>query len=391
MTIREQLEMYRNGTLPHAEQEMLKEEIEKHEAINDFLYDESDISQLDDLQDLSVAPENSETDAQSAEFAKMIKSSIRRAFIKMGVSVGAVILALILLVVFVMPSTVSKLYYNPNEIVGNSEVASQPTKRIDLDLSVYTELFIPGNFRNYAVVEDRGYGEYDISIPQVSSFNGQFISVNGKITRNSLTLYNENVFKTPVLNSFSFPNTKTALAAGSVEEAYAALDDLKDTYYNAYFSLDKLTDYGEFYKWYKEKDFFCSDLWCGICTAESPAVLLGINPEPSGYVFSCDKEKYPKLNLLDCDSSTEQLDRDAESTESMKTHFTSMLNYMNDHPDTATMFGVDYVDWNEQIKYIEENGFKTYGFAVTADKKTIKKIASEDKISYVYTTPLYNG
>ncbi|MCH5299365.1 MAG: anti sigma factor C-terminal domain-containing protein [Ruminococcus sp.] len=388
MTIREQLEMYRNGTLPQAEQEMLKEEIEKHEAINDFLYDESDISQLDDLQDLSVAPENSETDAQSAEFAKMIKSSIRRAFIKMGVSVGAVILALILLVIFVLPGTVSKLYYNPNEIVGNSKSASQPTKRIDLDLSVYTELFIPGNFRNYAVVEDRGYGEYDISIPQVSSFNGQFISVNGKITRNSLTLYNENVFKTPFINSFAVFDGQ--LNSNWIKDAFESLDYLKNTYYTAYFTLDKPTDYGEFYKWYRDKDFNCSDLWCGIDAAESPAMLVGIYPEPSGYVYSYDNEKYPKLNLLDYDASTEQLERDAASTKSMKTHFISMLKYMDDHPDTADMFGVDYF-WNETIEYIEENGFKTYGFAVTADKETIKKIANEDKISYVYTTPLYNG
>ena len=387
MTIREQLEMYKNGTLPHAEQEMLKEEIEKHEAINDFLYEESDIPQLDDLQDLSVSSESNEVDAQSAKFAKMIKSSIRRAFIKMGVSVGAVILALVLLVIFVLPGTVSKFYYNPNEIVGTSEDSAQPTKRIDLDLSVYTELFIPGNYRNYAIAEENGYGDYDITIPQTFSFNGQFTSVSGKITQNELKLYNENVFKTPVSNSFSFPNTNTLLAAGSVKEAYEALDDLKDTYYNAYFSLDKLTDYGEFYKWFDDKDFRCASLWCGIYTENEP--IFGIAPELCGNVISWDDEKYPMLSLLG-GGSIEQMERDVKSTKAMQTHFISMLKYMKDHPDTAAMFGVDYF-WNESIKYIEENGFKTYGFAVTADKETIKKIANEDKISYVYTTPLYNG
>lgn len=388
MTIREKLEMYRNGTLPHAEQEMLKEEIEKHEAINDFLYDESDISQLDDLQDLSVTYENDETAAQSAEFAKMIKSSIRHAFIKMGVSVGAVILALVLLVIFVLPGTVSKLYYNPSEIVGNLKSAAQPTKRIDLDLSVYTELFIPGNFRNYAVVEDRGYGEYDISIPQVSSFNGLFSSASGKITRNNLTMYNENVFSRPPVNVFTIFDGQ--LTPKLVKDAYEALDELKDSYYTAYFTLEKPSDYGEFYKWYSDKDFNCADLWCGISTSESPFLLFGVNPDSSGYCLSWDDEKYPKLSLLG-DSSIEQHERDAASTKTMQTHFMSMLNYMNDHPDTAAMFGVDYVDWNEQIEYIEENGFKTYGFSVTADKETIKKIANEDKISYVCTTPLYNG
>ncbi len=52
-----------------------------------------------------------------------------------------------------------------------------------------------------------------------------------------------------------------------------------------------------------------------------------------------------------------------------------MLKYMNDHPDTAAMFGVDNADRNGQIKYIEKNGFKTYGFSVTAYTDTIRKIA----------------
>ena len=48
--------------------------------------------------------------------------------------------------VFILPKAVSKFYYDPNEAAGAYE--GMTTTRMSLDLSVYSELFLPGNYRD---------------------------------------------------------------------------------------------------------------------------------------------------------------------------------------------------------------------------------------------------
>ena len=48
--------------------------------------------------------------------------------------------------VFILPKAVSKFYYDPNEAAGAYE--GMTTTRMSLDLSVYSELYLPGNYRD---------------------------------------------------------------------------------------------------------------------------------------------------------------------------------------------------------------------------------------------------
>lgn len=59
---------------------------------------------------------------------------------------------------------------------------------MSLDLSVYSELFWPGSYRNTVNAVAEGYGTYNISIPQGYSFSGKFTTVNGRLKRGKLTL-----------------------------------------------------------------------------------------------------------------------------------------------------------------------------------------------------------
>ena len=77
----------------------------------------------------------------------------------MGLAVGVVVLAVVLSAVFILPKAVSEFYYNPNEAAGQYE--EMTTTRMNLDLSVYSELFLPGNHRDQVSAVSRGYGEYD--------------------------------------------------------------------------------------------------------------------------------------------------------------------------------------------------------------------------------------
>lgn len=146
-------------------------------------------------------------------------------------------------------------YYNPNEVVGIGEGSDNiTTTRMSLDLSVYSELFWPGSYRNTVNAVAEGYGTYNISIPQGISYDGKFTTVNGRLKRGKLTLYNTDAFKMPYGNTFMMPEEVEDYAkihffdedtrqfwgpAGSEEEAYASIEKLDDNaYYIAYASLE---------------------------------------------------------------------------------------------------------------------------------------------------------
>ena len=225
MTYRELLQLYKQGKLDMEKKKQVEAEIEKQDAISEFLYEEGDIPDFSDLENGEACFNNLDDKNQKAEwqdskidgniekrqgnlqskreddfneqFMKEIRHSIRKAFIKMGTIVGAVVLIFVLCAVFILPKAVSKLYYDPNEAAGAYE--GMTTTRMSLDLSVYSELYLPGNYRDQVNAVSRGYGEYDIVIPQTYTWTGKFTSVSGRLVRGKLTLYDNNILSRPAL------------------------------------------------------------------------------------------------------------------------------------------------------------------------------------------------
>ena len=185
MTYRELLKLYKQGKLEDSTKKQIEAEIEKQDAISEFLYEEGAIPDFSDLEsgqecfddsnDKNQLTERQDNKAEdnvekqsknqiieksksagdsrdqqedefNRQFIKEIQHSIRRAFIKMGLAVGAAVLAVVLCAAFILPKAVSKFYYDPNEIAGKYE--DMITTRMELDLSVYSELFLPGNHRD---------------------------------------------------------------------------------------------------------------------------------------------------------------------------------------------------------------------------------------------------
>ena len=172
MTYRELLKLYKQGKLEDSTKKQIEAEIEKQDAISEFLYEEGaipDFSDLesgqdyfDDLNDKKQWTErqnsktednvekqsenriieksksagdsrNQQEDEFNRQFIKEIQRFIRRVFIKMGLAVGVVVLAVVLSAVFILPKAVSEFYYNPNEAAGQYE--EMTTTRMNLDLS----------------------------------------------------------------------------------------------------------------------------------------------------------------------------------------------------------------------------------------------------------------
>lgn len=378
MTFREMIKLYQAGTLEDKQIEMVRDEIEKHEAISDYLYEVSQIPDVDGMGDVVA----DDTDGKETEdFSKMVRKAIRRAFIKMGVAVGSAILAIVLAVIFLLPDLGSAFYYNPNEVVGASPSANE-TKRMSLDLAVYSELFLPEKYRDTVIAEELGYGKYSITIPQTITYNGTFSTVAGVLERNKLTLYSPDLLSGYPANAFVLPDdvywTYSGVgAAGLPEDAFASLQELDDDeVYTAYFSLDALMDYETIYEQ-------VGDAWYAVYN--EPGYNAGFWSSQCGSVFDWDREKYPLLSTLDSMGSMEGIDDNAASADAMRTHFMSMLRYMQDHPEVLKMFGNEDTQLGEAIEYIEANGLKIYGFVVIADKDTILELAEGENIAYVYT------
>lgn len=379
MTFREMIRLYQEGALEDKQAEMVSGEIEKHEAISDYLYEASQIPNLDAFDGVMA----DDADGQDAkDFSKLVRKTIRCAFVKMGIIVGSAILAIVLAVIFLLPDLVSRFYYNPNEVVGTSSYGIE-TNRMSLDLAVYSELFLPEKYRDTVIAEEQGYGKYSITIPQAISYNGSYSTVAGVLERNKLTLYSPDLLQGFPVNAFILPEDvywsySGVGAAGLVEDAFASLQELDDDeVYTAYFSLDALTDYESVYEqvgtaWYAvyNEAGYCAGFWSSA----------------SGSLFSWDREKYPLLSTLDSEGSNEEIETNQANGDAMHTHFMSMLRYMQDHPETLKMFGNEDPQLNEAIRYVEENGLQIYGFVVIADKDTILELAEADNIAYVYTT-----
>lgn len=380
MTYRELLNLYKKGELDEQTAAEVQAAIERQDAIGEYLFEEAEIPSLEGGEaDLPPVQED-------PAFVKLVQQSIRRAFWKLGVSVCAVVLAGALLAVFVLPRVVDVFYYDPTEVVGTDpENPDLETGRMSLDLAVWTEAFAPGAYRDQAIVTPRGYGRYDFYIPQSISMTHGFTTLGGALNRNRLTLFDPNVLRRPVGNAFVLPGEEDSGAFVDREAAFASIDELaEDTWYQGYVSLSEIMDYEDFMKWYDSLEMGGHGLWCAVALGEEAyAPIVGFYPTMGGYVLNWDRETYPMLRTTGDD--WDRMDQE----EAAATHFTSMVRYLQDHPQFGEMMGHDInAYWVEQLlESVEQDGLQIYGFSITATKENFEALRQNPNVNYLYTVP----
>ncbi len=477
MTYHELIALYKQNNLDEEKKKEVESDIEKQEAISEYLFDREDAEMEDELDSYftgatgkadaekekesnvtgsagedgvhetiqanrsSAHGKKHKTNSQEQKFTLEIQKAIRKAFLKMGVTVGAIVLAVMLFVVFALPKVVDNMYYNPGKIVAEN------TNQMSLDMAVYSELFLPGYNRDTVTVNAHGYGKYDINIAQNVSLNGRMTNVSGKIEKGELYLYNNNILRRPAGNCFAwfqFPMGKgTRLsdvygedsdimsASGSVRQSNEALQQLSDNEkYVAYVTLDKMMPYEDFIAYLKKigADETLGQIWCAVCTenavldsdntqsgdqseentidADSDQELyanmfresnIGFNYSfSSSTALNWDRKKYPDLLLWDesvfysedgFQKRTEQL----SDEKAMQTHFTSMLRYLADQKAFTSMMEAEMGDADQleqAADYVEKNGLIIYGFACVADKETLLELNEQQDIFVIDTTVL---
>ena len=107
MTYHELIALYRTGKLSEEQRARVEADIERQEAISEYLFEAEEVPGVEALIGEGAGTgENyslQETEDMEERFVKMIRRSIRKAFVKMGICVGAVLLLAVLFIIFCLP------------------------------------------------------------------------------------------------------------------------------------------------------------------------------------------------------------------------------------------------------------------------------------------------
>lgn len=403
MTYRELLELYKNGRLDKEGKETVEADIEKHEAISDYLCDEME------LPDLVLEETSSEESAQ--DFAKVVKRSIRRAFLKLGITVFIVTLIAVLFIQFGLPKIVEQRYYNPAEPIGDL-VYGEETK-MSRDLAVYSELMAPGYYRQDVDVNNRGYGNYDIYIRQTSGWDdGQFLNVAGKIEKGKLTYFGKEIFNQTLWDGIEWYNVssmkekkinkQTLLSSikgkkQTAEDQTRAKQRLNELFsgqmYLCYVTLNQQSDYEKLHQFIFDRGYG-SEFWCAVRTEEDTCANLWMMGDASvSTSMEWDKEKYPYLLTWQEPSGEkgDTLDKqyaNINTNENMKTHFLSMTSYLQDQDKFCKMMGLSEESLSQAENYVAKNNLAITGFAAVMDKETALDFLNQTEVYTVKAVPL---
>lgn len=402
MTYRELIELYKNGRLEREKAEEVEQEIEKHEAISEYLCDELE---LDD-----AAPEGAASDEASQDFAKMMKRSIRKAFLKLGVTVFAVTLIAVLFIQFGLPKIVEQRYYNPAEVI--SDTVNEKNNVMSRDFAVYTELTSPGYYRECVDVDNRGYGNYEIYIRQNYGWNDDFTNIAGKIEKDKLTYYGDNPFGGSLGDGIEWYNITSSdqknldkhTLLSSIRGADRTTEDkntakkrlgelVSGEMYLCYVTLDKQCEYEDVHQFIFDSGFG-NEFWSAVRTdGDTCANLWMKGDSTSSTTMDWDEEKYPYLFTwkIPAKSTGDDLDKQYENintNENMKTHFLSMLSYLQDQEKFCKMMNLSRGNLARIEKYVRKNGLQITGFAAVMDKDTALDFLNQKEVYTVKAVEL---
>ena len=394
MSYSEIIEKYKNGELDEAKAAEVSNDIDRHEAISEYLAEREDIPELNELLNEEKQEGNDPAD-ESKAFAKKVKKQIRLAFLKAGLITAALVLGIVFFCMYALPKIVERAYYDPTEAVGyikdeSGNTYDMPTNRLSVDISVYSELFMPGNFRQTADANSLGYGNYSVNIYQNFSRTGVFRDTAGVIQKGKLTLYDPNLLKLPVANIFE---TRLYGVAFEIEDEQK-LEDLTwgmqpEDQKRIYVTFESPKAYNDAVEWCRSNGVDAE--WCAVCTGDEVKtnVYYGARLTTNSVIQGYPEDDYPYLSVYSVGQETPGFMYPSEQI--MKQHLISLLSYCADNPKGMSLFyrSGDIDDLlqgcRESAEYIKENGFSVYGVMFYGDMEQIEKVFGLEDVSYVYT------
>lgn len=389
MNFKELLQKYKNGDLTEEKEIYVSNEIEKNEAINEYLADEINLDLNINNPDLtdSEIDNNKIKEAVNKKLRKVISFSVISVFIIMFIAK------------YVISPIVDSFYYNPTKI-STGEFHND----VFFDMRSYVELYLPGFTLYGAYSKPSGFGKYDISIKQNNLFTNDTEYTNISLIRNKKLGYFENLL---IKDFFFTPYDKEKDTVRSLSKK--DLDDLKElpstSYVAAYVDFNKDLSMEELllleskFKNPTNSNKRLDFKWVTVRVAPKEQIILdqvGFNPNPTDGLVSgdiADTEKYPYLSLVNYYSSLKSSSQPWEKimATGYESHFKSLLQYLYDRKDFTISLDKSKTQgdfYKSSLDYIEENGIKTYGVLVYGEADDIISLMEEDVTDCIFISDI---
>ncbi len=375
MTFRELLKRYKDGTLANEERLLVEEELEKSEAINDYLAEEIEKSiglEDDSYHEIS----NKKSKNNNENIAREINRTVnRRLAAVIGISVACV-LAIFLITQYVISPLVSQNYYNPTAKTGGQKYS----KDISFDLRAITEVSMPGYGLVSVFAGDLGFGKYDLIYTRKNLFTKEKETINAQIRRNMRIGTFEDFYprKYRAFGEFS-------IAEEGSEEYQKALESIRGYSNTQIEDVKKLPATSYISAWTRfSEDLTMEELfkvkneytkvgfkWIAVRTNEKQGQqLVGFSIGPNDSFQSgdvVDEEKYPGFQLVDYMRNYEKL------PDIYAMRYKSLLRYLVDHKEAVSALVGDSraYDYKGALVYAEEKGVNTYGALIYGEAQDL--------------------
>lgn len=377
MKFKQLLHKYKKGSATEEEKHLVEQEIEKYEAIEEYLSDMVDMN-------LGITWESEQYKEESINIKKSVNSRLRRVIFT---SVG-IMVALLIGVFYIISPIVDNLYYNPTKIT-----VAETYQDINFDIKAITELNYPGyTLSSWVNVDKLGFGEYDISYFRTNLFTEETTYVNSKLKRN-MNITNHTSWTND--RSFNFTTVRVpdwVTLEDSLEQKSRVMDHIKQlspvSYISAWLTFENDLNMEELHQLelaYPDVQF----VWVGIRTAspkESVPDLLGfITHSTKLGVDKPDKEKYPAFDYLEWLINPIGFDREVQRIEprGYELHFKDRLKYTLDRKDAVNILERRpnrHEYYEKALNYVEEHGVKTYGVLVYSNGQDLIEIIENGPI-----------
>lgn len=381
MNFKDLLDKYNDGTASQEEIKIVQEELQKYEAISDYLSESYDIGF-----EKEIIPETTK------EETNLVKKSVNKKLRKVILtSVGAVFLILFT-INYILSPIVSSFYYNPSQ-----KTVAKYHEDLYFDLRVITELNLPGYALNTAHSENLGFGKYDVYFERINLFNRQTKATNTKIKRSLKSGDSFHDFFPVSFMEFldrESPYIDNNTTESRNKEMINYIKELNPlSYISSYMLLPQdisVKEFDELRKKYNNKLTF---RWAAVRTSPKGTpneYLSGFNPnfnDSSVTEDSADMDKYPYLQLVDYfRSEADKGNFNGSMEEGYTKHFISLLKYVNDRKKAVAALDNNEIKseyYKRALNYVENNGVNIYGILVHGEARELLQFLNDEKIKNI--------
>ena len=365
MTFRELLEKYKNQTATPEERKQVEAELEKYNALTEYLLEQD------------VDMEGEDLTGHQEELQKIDRSMKKRG--RRIIAIAVVIACVVMGALTAFQPAISKIiWYDPTE-----QDFEQISYDISCHLAVLAELTMPEVQMESVRITEQGWGKYNLQVQQREWSSGEYLWEDGTVTRGKIQL-KSNVYQYSAINAFS---RGTAEFGSNVmtesAEAKAALADLPEYLkMEAYVSLGKDWTMEELENFAAQQDGYLG--WVGVRTSPEDQQflpLMGFDADSSGYIWDHVDEAYPFYEL--------SMHEDVPLAEAWERHFLALLQYSIDHGDFYARLNQsnNHGSTCQMVQeYVTENGVKTYGFLYYGTPAEMRKLLENEDVEGIYVT-----